>query len=141
VQKSRPTSTRNPDRPTRNVQLQLLSYPDRHVSKPRTIFRPFNLGSIGCQEASVTRCITTQNSAHLKEALFRILWRTRFGRDCVPFAKIDNALYDSSKIPPCTDCTCSLAASPPGSATSPSPRQYVLLHMDRTDKSTVHIQC
>ena len=96
-------------------------------------------------ETSVTRCITTQKSAHLETALDRTLWRTRLGRGYVPVAKADYAPNDRSKISPLSD----QAMSAPvhylvrldGSAISPSPPQSVLLHTDRTDESTLHFQC
>jgi hypothetical protein len=102
-EKSGPSSIQTPDRPSRIVQLKWLIYPGRPVPKPRRIFRPFNLGPIGCSETSVTLCITTQKSAQLEEALYRNLWKTRFGRGCVTVAKTDYAQNRSSKISPQSD--------------------------------------
>ena len=123
----------------------LLTHPGRQVSKPRKISWHLNLGPIGYPETSVTCCITTQKSAQLEEALDRTLWRTRFGRGYVPFAKTDYAPNESSKISPLSG----QVLFPPvhylvrldRSATSPSPPQSALLCTDCTDESTLHFQC
>ena len=57
------------------------------------------MGSTGCLETSVTRCITTQKSAHLEEALDQTLWRTRY-RGYGPVAKTDYARNSRIKISP-----------------------------------------